>query len=101
MDNLGYWQKTVHKSGESYCVRADSQWGAFSREVDEAVQLTSLGSSGTGGVVHDVKLSGVEGFGHRGTQGSSLVGDTLLSCGGSPKERQSSAHLRKGRVRGT
>ena len=29
--------------GCSYCVRADSQWGAFSREVDDAVQLTSLG----------------------------------------------------------
>ena len=48
MDNLGYWQKTVHKSGESSFVRADSQWCTFSREVDEAVQLTSLGSSGTG-----------------------------------------------------
>ena len=75
--------------GCSYCLRADSQWGAFSCEVDEAVQLTSLGTSGTGGEVHDVKVSGVEGFGHRGTQGPSLVGDALLSCGNSPKERQS------------
>ena len=75
--------------GCSYCVRADSQWGAFSREVDEAVQLTALGTSGTGGVAHDVKVSGVEGFGHRGTQGPSLVGDNLLSCGNSPMERQS------------
>ena len=77
--------------GCSYCVRADSQWGAFSCEVDEAVQLTSLGTSGC--VVHDDKVSGVEGFSHRGTQGPSLVGDTLLSCGDSPKERQSSSDL--------
>ena len=39
--------------------------------------------------MHVVKVSGAEGFGHRGTQGPSLVGDTLLSCGDSPKERQS------------
>ena len=79
--------------GCSYCVRTDSQWGTFSREVDEAVQLTSLGTSGTGGLVHDSKVSGIEGFCHRGTQGPSLVGDTLLSSGDSSKARQSSRDL--------
>ena len=41
--------------GCRYCVRADSQWGTFTREVDDAVPLTML-NSGARGVVHDAGL---------------------------------------------
>ena len=51
--------------------------GNFTREVDDAVPLTSLGTSGAGGVVHDVKVPEVGGSGHGGTR-VPLFGDTLL-----------------------
>ena len=53
--------------GCSYYVRADSQWGTFTREVDEAVPLTSPGTSSARGVVHDVKVpEGAAVMGERG-----------------------------------
>ena len=45
--------------GCSYCVRADSQWGTFTREADDAVPLTSLGFTfGFGGGVTPLRRQG-------------------------------------------
>ena len=52
--------------GCQYCVRADSQWGTFTQEVDDAVPLTLLDSSGTGGVVHNAGVPGA---------GAAVMGD--------------------------
>ena len=66
--------------GCDYCVRADSQWGTFTREVDDAVPLTLLDPSSTGGVVHNAGVLGAGGNDHGGL-GIPLVGDTALGKG--------------------
>ncbi|MCG7869896.1 MAG: DDE-type integrase/transposase/recombinase, partial [Candidatus Thiodiazotropha taylori] len=63
--------------GCQYCVRADSQWGTFTREVDDAVPLTLLDSSGVEGVARNARAPGTGGSDH-GELGGPLVDDTAL-----------------------
>ena len=63
--------------GCSYCKRADSHWGTFTREVDDAVPLTSQGLSAvTRGVVHDARSPG-SGSDDRAEPQIPLAGDTV------------------------
>ncbi|MCG8078710.1 MAG: Ty3/Gypsy family RNase HI domain-containing protein, partial [Candidatus Thiodiazotropha taylori] len=62
--------------GCKYCVRADSQWGTFTREVDDAVPLTML-NPGARGVVHDVRVPDSESNEHGGLEHFSFRDATL------------------------
>ena len=58
----------------------DSQCGAFTQEVDNAVPLTSLGISDTKGVLHDAQgVQGTGGGSHGEPQGP-MVCDTCLDA---------------------
>ena len=66
--------------GCNYCVRADSQWETFNRQVDDASLFTLLDPSSTGGVVHNAGVLGARGN-DQGGLGIPLVGDTVLGKG--------------------
>ena len=73
---LGVRPRDLPCGGCRYCVRADSQWGTFTREVDDAIPLTLLNSTGIGNIVHDVEVPTTDES--SGESRGPLVGDTGL-----------------------
>ena len=65
--------------GCSYCVKADSQWGHFAREVDDAVPLTSQGTSRAMRQLGVSREPEVMVDGHGGLAHPLVGGDTSLS----------------------
>ena len=75
--------------GCSYCVKADSQWGHFAREVDDAVPLTSQGTSRAMRQLGVSREPEVMVDGHGGLAHPLVGGDTSLSVKQNSKKQQS------------
>ena len=95
----GIEPKDLPCGGCSYCIRADSQWGAFTREVDDAVPVTSLGIYGTKGVVHDAQGVLGTGGGSHGEPLGPMVCDTYLDADQYSSGEQSYRDISAGTVR--